>query len=57
MRRSLPRWSPLFDGHVVVQPGHVQGSLASRLASDVFDSNGLWFHAYKRARRLDDVRG
>jgi len=30
--------------------------LASPLASDVFDSNRLWFHAYKRARRLAELR-
>ncbi len=36
-------------------PGRVQVSLARRLASDVFDSNGLWFYAYKRARRLAEL--
>ena len=33
----------------------MQGSLGSRLASDVFNSNRLWFHAYKRARRLAEL--
>ncbi len=37
-------------------PRHVQGSLASRLASDIFDSNRLWFHTYKRAWRLGELR-
>ena len=30
-------------------------SWVSRLASDAFDSNGLWFYVYKRARQLAEL--
>jgi hypothetical protein len=59
---AVEKLSQLRRANTVGQPlGHLSGTLGppsvSRLASDVFDSNRLWFHAYKRSWRFADRYG